>query len=179
MNKKFIWEIWMGDKEKCRKAFNKYLKKGMIKKEEEKKDLSKSHIKKTDYNLNFINHLLEEKRFYDWIIVGCYYTIYQASLSILAIKGYSSKSHIATLCSLVYLYHKNSQEKESLDKADIELVAKSSLEKEEVSYFVEAKSKRETASYGISEEFSKTEAESLRNKTILFVNKVKRILEQN
>lgn len=50
-------------------------------------------------------------------------------------------------------------------------------DKEEVTYFVEAKNKRETASYGVSEEFSKNEAEKLKIKTILFVNRVKEILE--
>jgi len=39
------------------------------------------------------------------------------------------------------------------------------------------KDKRETASYGISNEFSRKEAEELRTKTILFVNKCKEILE--
>jgi len=92
-------------------------------------------------------------------------------------KGYSSKTHISTLCSLIYLYYKSDNEKESLTKEDIELVSEASIEKEEVSYFVEAKGKRETASYGISEEFTKSEAQELLSKTILFVNKVKKILE--
>jgi len=112
------------------------------------------------------------KRFYDWIIVGCYYAIYHASLALLSTKGYSSKNHLATLCALIYLYYEG-----EITKEDIELIAESSIEKEEVTYFVEAKNKRETASYGISEEFSKNEAEKLRIKTIVFVNKVKEILE--
>lgn len=176
MDKKFIWDTWMEDREKCEKAFERYLKKKIIKKEKEREDLSKSHIKKTDYNLDFINHLLEEKRFYDWIIVGCYYTIYQASLSLLAIKGYSSKSHLATLCSLIHFFYSPLNEAK-LGKEDIELIVESSLEKQEVSYFVEAKDKRETASYGISDEFNKNEAEDLRLKAIRFANKVKEIMD--
>lgn len=173
----FEWEIWVGDKEKCKKAFERFSRIGFIKLEEEKENLSASHIKKADYNLDFINNLLEQKRFYDWIIIGCYYAIYHASLALLAIKGYSSKRHNTTLCGLIYLYYKNEAEREGLNKEDINLVAESSLEKEEVSYFVEAKNKRELASYGISGEFNKDEAEKLKEKTILFINKVKRILE--
>lgn len=170
----FKWEFWMNNEEVCMEDFEEYLKKGLIRKEEEKQDLSKSHLRKTDYNLDFINYLLAEKRFYDWIIVGCYYAVYHAALALLSIKGYSSKQHQATLCGLIHLYYVPGY----LDKEDIALVAKSSLEKEDVSYFVEAKNKREIASYGISKEFNKNEAQMLKVKTILFVNKVKSILER-
>ncbi len=174
--KRFDWTIWLEDKNKCKSSFDFYLKKEAIKIEQEKEHLSKSHLNKTDYNLDFINFLLEQKRFYDWIIAGCYYAIYHASMSLLALKGYSAKNHLATLCSLINLYYKDKNN--SLTKEDIQLVSHVSLEKEEVSYFVEAKDKRETASYGISEEFNKKESEDLREKTILFVNKVKMLLEK-
>jgi len=102
-------------------------------------------------------------------------------ISIIEYKGYSSKSHLATLCALINLYCKEPKEgdgeEKKLSKEDIELVAKISLDKEEVTYFVEAKNKRETASYGISGEFTKSEAENIKIKTVLFVNKVKEILE--
>ena len=176
-SKKSDWEIWINNKEECEKSFKNYIQEGLIRAEQEKEDLSKSHLKKTDYNLNFVNNLLGQGKFYDWVIIGCYYTIYHAALSLLSIKGYSSKSHISTLCGLIYLYYAPIQN--LLNKEDIELVAESSLEKQEVSYFVEAKNKRETASYGVSNEFNKTEAEKLKEKTILFINKVKKILEEN
>ncbi|MCK4521688.1 MAG: hypothetical protein KAU20_03870 [Nanoarchaeota archaeon] len=189
----FKWERWMKDKEQCKDAFEQYLEGETIKKEEEKENLTKSHLKKADYNLDFINNLLKQKKFFDWVIVGCYYAIYHSSLALLSIKGYSSKNHLATLCSLIYLYYKeqeslndseknpgeSSQKEDNLNKEDIELVAKSSLDKEDVTYFVEAKNKRETASYSVSEEFSKSESEKLKVKTIIFVNKVKEILEGN
>ena len=173
------WEKWIENKEQCKEAFDKFLEEGTIKEEEEKENLTKSHLKKVDYNLDFINDLLKQKKFYDWAIVGCYYAIYHSSLALLSKKGYSSKSHSATLCSLIHLYYEKPKKEEGnkLTKEDIELVAKSSLDKEEVTYFVEAKSKRETASYGISEEFNKKEAENLKLKTVLFANKTKEILE--
>lgn len=175
----FKWEKWIENKEECKQAFEEYLKEGTIKQEEEKEDLTKSHKKKSDYNLDFINNLLNKKKFYDWVIVGCYYAIYHASLALLSVKGYSSKNHLATLCALIHFYYEEPEDEEEkkLNKEDIELVAKISLDKEKVVYFVEAKNKRETASYGVSEEFSKNEAEKLKVKTIIFVNKVKEILE--
>jgi len=179
----YKWERWMRNREECEEAFEQYLEKDVIIEEEEKEGLSKSHLKKVDYNLDFINSLLEQKKFYDWVIVGCYYAIYHAALALLSIKGYSSKNHMATLCALIHLYYQDKsvesgeQNEDCLNKEDIELVAESSIEKEEVTYFVEAKSKRETASYGVSDEFSKNQASDLKVKTILFVNKVKQILE--
>ncbi|MFH1053527.1 MAG: hypothetical protein V1740_03875 [Candidatus Woesearchaeota archaeon] len=179
----FKWEKWIKDEEFCSASFQEYLDKGLIKEEEETKNLPDSHIKKTNHNIDFVNNTMNQKKFYDWAIVGCYYAIYHASLSLLTVKGYSSKNHLATLCALIHLYYdepkdaSDNEEEIKLNREDIELVAKSSIDKEEVAYFVEAKNKRETASYGVSEEFNKNEAESLKVKTILFVNKVKEILE--
>ena len=144
----------------------------MIRKEKETSFLSASHLKKAEYNLSFINFLLEQKRFYDWIIIGCYYTIYHSSLALITKKGFSSKNHLATLCALIKFYYKN-----SLNKKDMELVYRVSLEKEEISYFSQAKEKRETASYGLSEEFNKKEAEELKDKTVQFLNKCREILD--
>jgi len=158
-SKKPIWNIWIENKKKSENSFKFYIKKGIIKQEQEKEHLSKSHINKADSNLDFINSLFKGKKFYDWIIVGCYYAIYHASLSLLSIKGYSSKNHLATLCSLIYFYYIPLDESK-LNKEDIELIIKSSIEKQEISYFVEAKNKRETASYGIKIS-NKEEAEKL------------------
>ena len=169
--KKFNWEIWLENPEKLENSFNFYTNKEMIKIEKETTHLSKSHLKKAEYNFKFINFLEENKSFYDWIIVGCYYTIYHCALALISKKGYSSKNHLATLCALIKFYYGR------LNEEDIRLVSISSLEKEEVSYFVYAKEKRETASYGISEEFNRDEAIDLRKKTIQFLNKTREILE--
>ena len=169
--KKFNWEIWLENSKELEKSFNFYLDKEMIRLEKETSYLSKSHLKKAEYNFKFINFLEENESFYDWIIIGCYYTIYHCALALITRKGYSSKNHLATLCTLIKFYYG------PLNREDINLVSRSSLEKEEVSYFVYAKEKRETASYGISEEFNKNEAIDLRKKTIQFLNKTREILE--
>ncbi len=168
-SRKFNWKSWF-NKKKCENSFNFFLKKGEIKKEGERLYLSKSHMKKVDYNLGFINSLFKQKKFYDWIIVGSYYAIYHASLALLTSQGYSSKNHSATLCALIYLFH------DKLEKEDIELVSLSSLEKEEITYFVEAKEKRELVSYGIKGELNRNDAFELRLKAIEFVNRVREIL---
>lgn len=171
--KKFDWQIWLENPKKVENSFNFYLKKELIIKEKETKFLPISHLKKAEYNLKFINFLNDNKKFYDWIIVGCYYAIYHSALTLITKKGFSSKNHLATLCALIKFYYLPNK---ALSKEEIELVSKSSLEKEEVSYFAYAKEKRETASYGLSEEFNKTEAEDLLKKTIQFLNKCREIL---
>ena len=94
-SERFDYTLWIDDREKCRNSFNWYLKKNIIAREEEKENLSKSHLKKADHNLNFTNSLIYQKRFYDWVIVGCYYTIYHASLALLTAKGFSSLSFLS------------------------------------------------------------------------------------
>jgi uncharacterized protein (UPF0332 family) len=171
---KFNWRIWFEDKFELEKSFEFYLKKDLIKKEDEREFLSSSHIKKAEDNPEFSNFLKDNKRFYDWIIVGCYYTIYHSALSLTAKKGFSSKNHLATLCILIKLYY---LDEKKLSKDEIELFSKSSLDKQKITYFAYAKEKRETASYGISEEFNRSEAEDLLKKTIQFLNKSREILE--
>lgn len=176
--KKFDWKVWFEDEKVLEDSFSFYKRKSIIKEETETENLSKSHLKKADYNLNFINFLEEKNAFFDWIIVGCYYTIYHSALALLSKKGVSSKNHLATLCSLIKFYY-SKEDKFSLTREEIELILKSSLEKQEISYFTEAKNKRETASYGIDNNFNKIEARDLKIKTIQFVNKCKEILEKD
>lgn len=161
-------------KKEVENSFEFYLHKQQINPEKETEFLSKSHLKKAEENLKFTNFLKNNKKFYDWIIVGSYYTIYHSALALITKRGFSSKNHLATLCTLIKFYYFPDNK---LTKQDIELVSKSNLEKEEISYFAYAKSKRETASYGISEEFNKQEAEDLLKKAIEFLNKTREILE--
>jgi len=174
--KKFNWKVWFEDEKILEDSFNFYKKKMIIKEEIETENLSKSHLKKADYNLNFINFLEKENAFFDWIIVGCYYTIYHSALALLSNRGISSKNHLATLCSLIKFYY-SKEGGATLTKEEIELISKSSLEKQEINYFTEAKDKREIASYGIDSNFNKIGAKDLKKKTIQFVNKCKEILE--
>ena len=169
---KEIWEIWLENEERRQKDFEKYLKSKKIKPETEIKELVQGHINKADHNLKFVKSTLELKEFNDWAIVSAYYSIYHASLALCALKGYSTKDHLATLLILI----KDFYQKE-FNKEEIEMVRKTTIEKEEVLYYIEAKNKRTKASYSTKILFDEKEAEILQKKAISFVNKVKGIVD--
>ena len=171
---KEIWEIWIENKERRQKDFEKYLKSKKIKAETEIKELVKGHINKADHNLKFVMKTLELKEFNDWAIVSAYYSIYHASLALCAMQGYSTKDHLATLLILIKEFYQK-----QLNKEEIEMVSKTTIEKEEVLYYVEAKSKRTKASYSTNILFDEKEVKILQKKAVSFVNKVKEIIEYN
>lgn len=171
MNKE-IWEIWLENKEKRDHDFQKYIESKKVKKEIEIKELVQGHLDKADHNLKFVKSTLELKEFNDWAIVSAYYSIYHASLALCALKGYSTKDHLATLLILIKEFYQK-----ELNKEEIEIVGNTTLDKEEVLYYVEAKTKRTKASYSTQKMFDKNEAENLRIKAINFVNKAKEIID--
>jgi len=169
---KEIWEIWLENEERREKDFLKYLKNKKIKKEIEIKELVQGHINKADHNLKFVKSTLELKEFNDWAIVSTYYSIYHASLALCALRGYSTKDHLATLLILIKDFYKK-----ELNKEEIKMIGNITIEKEEVLYYIEAKTQRSKASYSTNILFDEKEAENLQKKAIGFVNKVKEIIE--
>ena len=169
---KELWEIWLENEKRRQKDFEKYLKSKKIKAEIEIKELIEGHINKAGHNLKFVKSTLELKEFNDWAIVSAYYSIYHASLALCALKGYSTKDHLATLLILI----KDFYQKE-LNKEEIEMVRKTTIEKEEVLYYIEAKAERKKASYSTKILFDEKEAENLQKKAISFVNKTKGIID--
>ena len=167
-----IWEIWLENEKRRELDFQKYLKRRQIKKEAETKELIEGHIEKAEHNLKFVKSTLELKEFDDWAIVSAYYSIYHASLALCALKGYSTKNHLATLLILISEFYQK-----ELTKEEIETVGDASIEKEEVLNYIEAKLKRTKASYSTKKAFDKNEAEVLRQKAINFVNKAKDIID--
>lgn len=107
------FEELMNNNEKLEKEYNQYIHKKILQKKQS--DLAKAHISKSDSNMEFVNFLLENKKFYDWAVVGLYYSIYYCALALLSKKGFSSKNHNATLCFLI----KNFSE---FSKDEIELI---------------------------------------------------------
>ena len=173
MNKE-IWEIWLENKERRERDFQKYLESKKVKKETEVQELVQGHLDKANHNLKFVKSTLDLKEFNDWAIVSAYYSIYHASLALCALKGYSTKDHLATLLILIKEFYQK-----ELNKEEIEIVGNTTIEKEEVLYYIEAKAKRTKASYSTQKAFDKNEAENLRIKAINFVNKVKEIIDSN
>jgi len=126
MNKE-IWEIWLENEKRRELDFQKYLRLKQIKEETELKDLIEGHIEKANHNLKFIKLTLELKEFNDWTVVSAYYSIYHASLALCALKGFSTKNHLATLLILIREFYQK-----GLTKEEIETVGDTSIEKEEV-----------------------------------------------
>ncbi len=171
---KELWDIWLENEERRNKDFQNYILSKKIKKEAETPLLVQGHLDKADHNLRFVKSTLELKEFNDWAIVSAYYSIYHASLALCALKGYSTKDHLATLLILIKEFYKK-----ELSKEEIETVGNTTIEKEEVLYYVEAKGKRNKASYSTHKIFEAHEAENLRTKAINFVNKVKEIIDSS
>ncbi|MBS3074197.1 DNA-binding protein [Candidatus Pacearchaeota archaeon] len=123
MNKE-IWEIWLEDEERREKDFHRYSKSKKVKREIEIQELVKGHIDKADHNLKFTNSILEAGKFNDWAVVSAYYSIYHVSLALCALKGYSTKDHLATLLILIREFYKK-----ELNKEDIEVIGNATIKK--------------------------------------------------
>ncbi len=131
----------------------------------------KGHILKADHNLRFVATIFKEK-FFDWALIGCYYTCYHAALALIQTKGYTSKNHLATLCIIIKEFYKK-----ELTKEDIEILS-NFLDYEDVLFYIETKNKREDATYSTKTLFDKKEVERLRIQATMFVNKIKDILAE-
>ena len=131
----------------------------------------KGHMEKAKHNLEFIN-TLNESKFPDWILVGCYYAVYQSALSLMINKGFFSKNHDATLCVLIKEYLKR-----ELDEEDITLLNNSKLENEDLLIYINSKEEREKASYSTQILFDKKTIAEFKKKAIVFVNKCGEILK--
>lgn len=166
------WELWVEDKTRRDKDLLTYLNSRKIKKEKETGELIQGHLQKADHNLKFVQKTLDLQDFNDWAIVSAYYAIYHASLALCALRGYSTKDHLATLLILIREFYRK-----ELNKEDLEMVNTSGIEKEHLLYYVEAKKERTKASYSTQMLFNAEDAEKLRKKAIAFVNKVKEIVD--
>ena len=176
------WKIWMKDEEECKNWLDTYIKKEIIRKSENN---SKLHLRKTDHNLNLANWILEKHKdeipqyfgkdtFYDWIIDIYYYAIYHSALALMSKEKYSSKNHAATLCFLIYFHY---HQKKIFDKEEVEFMA-GSLNKEDIEIVGMSKELREKASYDVHELFERKLAEQIKEQTVDFVNKIKRLIEE-
>ena len=123
------------------------------------------HLAKADHNLRFTNKIIKEE-FFDWALVGTYYACYHAALALILTKGYTSKSHIATIYILIKEFYKK------IDKEDIALLD-TLLDYEDVLFYTQAKQEREKATYTTTTTYNKVSVEQLRIQATLFVNKIK------
>lgn len=68
-------------------------------------DLSeaKKHVGKARANLEVMNYLKAGK-YFDWVVISAYYSMYHAALALLALKGYEGKDHRCVMTALRKLY---------------------------------------------------------------------------
>ena len=180
------WREWLRNKNECKKWLNFYSDKKIIR----RASLSKEdYFRKSLHNFDFGNFILDKhkkeipsifgkEKFYDWVVTAYYYAIYHSTLALLSLKNLSSKSHFATLYALIYYFY----HEKKLSKREIELVAESyekNIGKEDLELFVDAKGMRERASYGVQASFELYIVSKLKEDTRKFLEKVKRMLEQD
>lgn len=167
------WELWVKKRKLLEKDFDNYLKKKTIREGATNIEV-KGHLSKAKRNLNFSRRVIDDlKDFYEWSIVSYYYSVYQAALALCSLKGYKTKSHIATISILIkFFYPKH------ISKEDLKTVAKTMMAEDDIKEFVELKNYREDATYSISVEYERELAENLGENAIDFVNKVERIIEE-
>jgi len=151
---------------------NFYLKHKTLTKQTVNNAEIEGHIEKAEHNLEFTKAILDLKQFNDWVVVGCYYSIYHIALALSLKKGYFSKNHDATLCILIKEYYKK-----DLSQEDIELLNEIYFDNEDVLIYTQSKDEREKASYSTQILFDEKRVEELRQKANLFVRKGQNILK--
>lgn len=161
----------IGNPERVNENINGFLKDKTLFKQEADEEEIRGHLQKAENNLRFIAENIK-LNFLDWAITGCYYACYHAALALIQTRGYTSKSHIATLCVLIKEFYR-----QGLNKNDFELLS-DFLDYQDVLFYVESKNKRENATYSSRLFFDKKEVIGLRMKAAMFVNKARHILDK-
>ena len=150
-----------------------YIKHKTLTKQDSSDSEIQGHIEKAEHNLKYTKAVLDLKEFNDWVIVGCYYSIYHIALALTLKKGYFSKNHDATLCVLIKEYYKK-----DLTQEDIKLLNDAYFDNEDVLIYTQSKEEREKASYSTQIFFDEKSVEELRQRAILFVRKAQNILKK-
>ncbi|MBU2639068.1 MAG: DNA-binding protein [Nanoarchaeota archaeon] len=168
MNDKELARL-LSDKELVEKKIESYIrKKALYLREKDKREIE-GHISKAMHNLEFIQEI--SSKFGDWKLVVCYYASYHMALALALDKGYSSKSHDATLCILIKHYFK------VISADEIRMLNEVWLDNEDLLFYAQSKNEREKASYSTRIIFDNANIEEIKLKTVLFVNKAKEILK--
>ena len=160
---------WICDKKELIKSYEFYLSKEIVQKVDIRENLYLSHFEKSEHNLDFSYFLIKENKYLDWSVVGLYYAVYHSSLSLLLKIGFKSKNHQATLCFLIFHFSE-------FGKEEIQLYEDLLLKEEEIFFYSSIKNNREKASYTTNINFTREDLEILRERTLLFINKVENLL---
>lgn len=171
--KEYDLQQLLNNKELVNSKIEEFLKKALIIKQDSDELEIQGHVQKAEHNLAFIKDNLN-LGYYDWCMTGCYYASYHMVLALIMTKGYSSKNHLATLCVLIKEFYN-----QGIEQQDIEMLDQLFIDYHDLLFYVESKNKREEATYSSKRYYEKSVVEQLRIKTVLFVTKVKGMLQEN
>lgn len=150
-----------------------YLSKEILKEQPQNSEEILGHLEKAKHNLSFV-YDIKELDYPDWLITGCYYSLYHATLALILSKGYSSKNHNATLSVVVKEFYEK-----GLELPELEILNKFFITSQDLIFYVDAKEKRKDASYSSKFVFEQKELNEMRQKTIEYVEKIKNLLNIN
>ncbi len=159
------------DKAYLQYKIDEFLRQEVIKPQPVVLDEIKGHIAKAEHNLIFVRDNLKLGHF-DWCISGCYYASYHIVLALIMTKKYTSKSHLATLCILIKEFYKK-----GINIEDVQMIDSLFIDYQDLTFYVESKNKREDATYSSHRIYDKNTVENLRLKAVLFIDKIKQIIE--
>lgn len=157
--------------EEVSRKIEDYISKNAIVKQGVDQEEIKGHVQKAKHNLQFVEDTLKQN-YTDWALVGCYYAAYHTALALIMKKGFSSKSHDATLCVIIKEYYKK-----ELDVEDMDLLNRMFLDSHDILFYAQSKAEREKASYSSKIVFDDRLINEIKIKTRLFLNKGLEIIE--
>ena len=158
------------DKFFLEKQINIFHKVGKIKSIESNIELSRSHLEKAKHNIKFYKLNKGNMDYQDWQVVVLYYALYQSCLALLTNRGYSSKSHEATIFLLIKEYF--------ISKSEAELINNLELNRDEAQMYTQLKKDRHDASYSTQTRFTKELINNYEREVIKFINKTELILKE-
>ncbi len=158
------------NKEKLEKKYDFFIYKKQLVKSKNRQNLVQAHIKKAEHNIKVLNQLTSE--FNDWKIVSIYYALYHSCLALLANKNFSSKNHTATLLFIIKHYSQVKNE-------ELKLIEELQIKEQDAIFYTDLKQERHNANYSTNLLFDDEQIRTNLKKTILFLNKVKEIIETN
>ena len=110
----------------------------------------------------------------DWVVVSGYYGMYHSASALLALRGWKSDDHDATIRMLEYLYV---FQEEKLTLADVKKLERARSLHEQVGRLAIAKRARKTASYGV--DFSKTDVKFMLENARPFVERMRLVMKED
>lgn len=160
------------DEHELRRTLDAYEEDGRIAPSATAPAVAQAHLDKAAHNLSFADTLKNHEGYNDWRVTGLYYAVYHASLALVSVKGYRSKSHAATILFLIRHY------RDSLDEDDYRLVDDLRLTADDAIFYNDLKERREQASYHTNTAFPDTLLAELKEQAVAYVQKCKDLLER-